>query len=62
MSGRQPRRTRPTREVALEARDHAASRWLATCGRDDIADLLPGLTLPATIDRELLVEVERNLQ
>ena len=51
-----------TYEVAFDVGEHVAARWLLTRGRENLADLLPGPTLPASIDRELLIEVERDLQ
>ncbi|MFC4333731.1 NYN domain-containing protein [Salininema proteolyticum] len=36
-------------------------KWLLTRGVDNIADLLPGPQLPTVIDKELLVEAEKEL-
>lgn len=41
--------------------EHIAGKWLVTRGRDNLADLLPGPSLPAVIDRELLVAGEEEL-
>ncbi len=38
-----------------------AQKWLLTRGTDNIRDLLPGPILPPVIDKELLVEAEKEL-
>jgi uncharacterized LabA/DUF88 family protein len=44
-----------------EAGEHVAQRWILTRGEDNIRDLLPGPILPPVIDKELLVEAEKEL-
>ncbi|HEY2280147.1 MAG TPA: NYN domain-containing protein, partial [Streptosporangiaceae bacterium] len=44
-----------------EAGEHVAQKWLLTRGTDNIRDLLPGPILPPVIDKELLVEAEKEL-
>jgi uncharacterized LabA/DUF88 family protein len=44
-----------------EVGEHIAGKWLVTRGRDNLADLLPGPSLPTVIDRELLVAAEEEL-
>jgi uncharacterized LabA/DUF88 family protein len=51
----------PGRERVEEAGEHVAQKWILTRGRDNIRDLLPGPVLPAVIDKELLVEAEKEL-
>ncbi len=41
--------------------EHIAGKWLVTRGRDNLADLLPGPSLPVVIDRDLLVAAEEEL-
>ncbi|WP_349258525.1 NYN domain-containing protein [Stackebrandtia sp.] len=41
--------------------EYVAHKWILTRGRENIADLLPGPTLPTVIDKELLVEAEKEL-
>ena len=38
-----------------------AQKWILTRGTDNIRDLLPGPILPPVIDKELLVEAEKEL-
>lgn len=53
----------PTREDVRFVGARVAAQWLATRGRDNLADLLPNHPfLPGTIDQELLVEAEGILQ
>ncbi|GGO85853.1 NYN domain-containing protein [Wenjunlia tyrosinilytica] len=53
----------PTREDVRFVGARVAAQWLATRGRDNLADLLPNHPfLPGTIDQELLVEAEGMLQ
>jgi uncharacterized LabA/DUF88 family protein len=51
----------PGRERVEEAGEHVAQKWILTRGRDNIRDLLPGPVLPPVIDKELLVEAEKEL-
>jgi uncharacterized LabA/DUF88 family protein len=51
----------PDRENMLEIGEHVAQRWIFERGRDNIRDLLPGPILPPVIDKELLIEAEREL-
>src|SRR6202020_3633701 len=51
----------PDRERVEEAGDHVAQKWILTRGEDNIRDLLPGPILPPVIDKELLVEAEKEL-
>ena len=44
-----------------EAGEHVAHKWILTRGADNIRDLLPGPILPPVIDKELLVEAEKEL-
>ena len=41
--------------------EHVAHKWILTRGADNIRDLLPGPILPPVIDKELLVEAEKEL-
>ncbi len=41
--------------------EYVGHKWLLTRGLDNIADLLPGPQLPTVIDKELLVEAEKEL-
>ncbi|WP_179817380.1 NYN domain-containing protein [Allostreptomyces psammosilenae] len=53
----------PSRDDVRFVGARVAAQWLATRGRDNVADLLPGYPmLPGTIDQELLVEAEGMLQ
>lgn len=53
----------PTRDDVRFVGARVAAQWLATRGRDNLADLLPNHPfLPGTIDQELLVEAEGILQ
>jgi uncharacterized LabA/DUF88 family protein len=56
-----PTRLGPDRDRVEEAGEHVAQKWILTRGRDNIRDLLPGPILPPVIDKELLVEAEKQL-
>jgi uncharacterized LabA/DUF88 family protein len=56
-----PSRLGPDRERVEEAGEHVAQKWILTRGEDNIRDLLPGPILPPVIDKELLVEAEKEL-
>jgi uncharacterized LabA/DUF88 family protein len=56
-----PARLGPDRERVEEAGEHVAQRWILTRGEDNIRDLLPGPILPPVIDKELLVDAEKEL-
>jgi uncharacterized LabA/DUF88 family protein len=51
----------PDRRRVEEAGEHVAHKWILTRGQDNIRDLLPGPILPPVIDKELLVEAEKEL-
>jgi uncharacterized LabA/DUF88 family protein len=51
----------PARDRVEEAGEHVAQRWILTRGEDNIRDLLPGPILPPVIDKELLVDAEKEL-
>jgi uncharacterized LabA/DUF88 family protein len=51
----------PDRERVEEAGEHVAQKWILTRGEDNIRDLLPGPILPLVIDKELLVDAEKEL-
>src|ERR1700722_52402 len=51
----------PARERVEEAGEHVAQKWILTRGEDNIRDLLPGPILPPVIDKELLVDAEKEL-
>jgi len=51
----------PDRERVEEAGEHVAHKWILTRGEDNIRDLLPGPILPPVIDKELLVDAEKEL-
>jgi uncharacterized LabA/DUF88 family protein len=51
----------PDRDRVQEAGEHVAQKWILTRGADNIRDLLPGPILPPVIDKELLVEAEKEL-
>jgi uncharacterized LabA/DUF88 family protein len=51
----------PDRPRVEEAGEHVAQKWILTRGEDNIRDLLPGPILPPVIDKELLVEAEKEL-
>jgi uncharacterized LabA/DUF88 family protein len=51
----------PEKERVEEAGEHVAQKWILTRGEDNIRDLLPGPILPPVIDKELLVEAEKEL-
>jgi uncharacterized LabA/DUF88 family protein len=51
----------PDRARVEEAGEHVAQRWILTRGEDNIRDLLPGPILPPVIDKELLVDAEKEL-
>ncbi|KRV47089.1 NYN domain containing protein [Wenjunlia vitaminophila] len=53
----------PTRDDVRFVGARVAAQWLASRGRDNLADLLPNHPyLPGTIDQELLVEAEGILE
>ncbi len=60
-SRRLPSRLGPDRQRVEEAGEHVAQKWILTRGEDNIRDLLPGPILPPVIDKELLVEAEKEL-
>jgi uncharacterized LabA/DUF88 family protein len=60
-AGPAPGRLGPDRARVEEAGEHVAQKWILTRGRDNIRDLLPGPILPPVIDKELLVEAEKEL-
>jgi uncharacterized LabA/DUF88 family protein len=51
----------PDRDRVEEAGEHVAQIWILTRGEDNIRDLLPGPILPPVIDKELLVDAEKEL-
>jgi uncharacterized LabA/DUF88 family protein len=51
----------PDRERVEVAGEHVAQKWILTRGEDNIRDLLPGPILPPVIDKELLVDAEKEL-
>jgi uncharacterized LabA/DUF88 family protein len=51
----------PSRPQMEEIGEHIAHKWILTRGRDNIRDLLPGPMLPTVIDKELLIEGEKEL-
>src|ERR1700739_1674718 len=51
----------PDRRHVEETGEHVAHKWILTRGQDNIRDLLPGPILPPVIDKELLVEAEKEL-
>lgn len=51
----------PSRRQMEEIGEHIAHKWILTRGRDNIRDLLPGPILPTVIDKELLIEGEKEL-
>jgi uncharacterized LabA/DUF88 family protein len=56
-----PGRLGPDRERVEVAGEHVAQKWILTRGEDNIRDLLPGPILPPVIDKELLVDAEKEL-
>ncbi len=48
-------------ETVKSVGEYVGHKWLLTRGADNIADLLPGPQLPTVIDKELLVEAEKEL-
>jgi uncharacterized LabA/DUF88 family protein len=56
-----PARLGPDRARVEEAGEHVAHKWILTRGEDNIRDLLPGPILPPVIDKELLVDAEKEL-
>jgi uncharacterized LabA/DUF88 family protein len=56
-----PGKLGPTQERVKEAGEHVAQKWILTRGEDNIRDLLPGPILPPVIDKELLVDAEKEL-
>ncbi|MGE5285786.1 MAG: NYN domain-containing protein [Micromonosporaceae bacterium] len=61
VGGANATRLGPGRDRVEEAGEHVAQKWILTRGRDNIRDLLPGPILPPVIDKELLVEAEKQL-
>lgn len=51
----------PDRGQMQEIGEHVAQKWIFERGRDNIRDLLPGPILPPVIDKELLIEAEKDL-
>ncbi len=51
----------PDRLEIVEIGEYVAQKWILTRGRDNIGELLPGPLLPTVIDKELLVEAEKEL-
>ena len=51
----------PDRERVEIAGEQVAQKWILTRGEDNIRDLLPGPILPPVIDKELLVDAEKEL-
>jgi uncharacterized LabA/DUF88 family protein len=51
----------PDRVHMLEIGEHVAQKWIFERGQDNIRDLLPGPILPPVIDKELLIEAEKEL-
>ncbi|HEY7483430.1 MAG TPA: NYN domain-containing protein [Streptosporangiaceae bacterium] len=51
----------PDRDHMQEIGEHVAQKWIFERGRDNIRDLLPGPILPPVIDKELLIEAEKEL-
>ncbi|HEY8479729.1 MAG TPA: NYN domain-containing protein [Spirillospora sp.] len=60
-TGAQDVRLGPDRDHMLEIGEHVAQKWIFERGRDNIRDLLPGPILPPVIDKELLIEAEKEL-
>jgi uncharacterized LabA/DUF88 family protein len=56
-----PTRLGPERERVEEAGEHVAQKWIVSRGEENIRDLLPGPILPPVIDKELLVDAEKEL-
>jgi uncharacterized LabA/DUF88 family protein len=48
-------------ETVRSVGEYVGHKWLLTRGADNVADLLPGPQLPTVIDKELLVEAEKEL-
>jgi uncharacterized LabA/DUF88 family protein len=61
ITGAQVSKLGPVRERVEQAGEHVAQKWILTRGEDNIRDLLPGPILPPVIDKELLVEAEKEL-
>ncbi|MBV1849104.1 NYN domain-containing protein [Catellatospora tritici] len=51
----------PERTDIVDIGEFVAQKWILARGRDNIGDLLPGPKLPTVIDKELLVEAEKEL-
>src|ERR1700683_3946936 len=51
----------PDKERVEEAGEHVAQKWILTRGEDNIRDLPAGPILPPVIDKELLVDAEKEL-
>lgn len=59
----EPTASRPAREDVRFVGAQIAAKWLASRGREALADLLPGHPyLPGSVDQDLLVEAEGLLQ
>ena len=56
-----PARLGPERERVELVGEHVAQKSILTRGEDNIRDLLPGPILPPVIDKELLVDAEKEL-
>jgi uncharacterized LabA/DUF88 family protein len=56
-----PARLGPDRERVEVVGEDVAQKWILTRGEDNIRDLLPGPILPPVIDKELLVDAEKEL-
>ena len=52
---------RPRPDAGGPGGGREAQKWILTRGRDNIKDLLPGPILPPVIDKELLVDAEKEL-
>ena len=50
------------RDAVQEVGAWVAQKWILTRGRDHVGDLLPGPFLPVVIDKELLVDAEKELR
>src|SRR6201999_1624748 len=61
LGGETAPRLGPDRDRVEEAGEHVAQKWLLPRGTDNMRDLLPGPILPPVIDKELLVEAEKEL-
>lgn len=50
------------RDMVADVGAWVAQKWILTRGREHVGDLLPGPFLPVVIDKELLVEAEKELR